>query len=327
MVPLPPSGQGLLWGGARDVGRTPRSWEAPLRQPPGPDRHGPIWPYPEVGRYTEAGGVRWHHLRFGTGPPLLLLHGSASSTHSWAGVASRVRSRFSLVIPDLPGHGYSSDFPSGFGGPDDLARALGAFLRKEAVAPVLVAGHSAGAVLAIRAVTRGWIAPRGVMGVNPALGSRDSFLPPLVAGPLTAFARSRGPAHLGAALFRAAPLAELLLRSTGSRLSQETRSHYRHLLADSRRVRGVLRLMADWDPQGVGAEAAALGIPVRFLTGSRDRWVPPQRVRAHAGGVPVEEVPDRGHLLPEEDPEAVVRSLMRLAVEAGVGEGGPEGSG
>jgi magnesium chelatase accessory protein len=291
-----------------------------LRQPPGPDRHGPIWPYPEVGRYTEAGGVRWHHLRLGTGPPLLLLHGSASSTHSWAAVASRVRSSFSLVIPDLPGHGYSSELPSDLGGPDDLARALGAFLRKEEVDPVLVAGHSAGAVLAIRAASRGWIAPRGILGVNPALGSRDTFLPPLLAGPLTAFARSRGPAHLGAALFRAAPLAELLLRSTGSRVSSDTRDRYRHLLADPRRVRGVLRLMADWDPHGVGTEAAALGIPVRFLTGSRDRWVPPRLVRAHAGGVPVEELPDRGHLLPEEDPDAVARSLRRLAMEAGVGE-------
>ncbi len=289
----------------------------------GSDRNDRLWPYPEVGRYTEAGGVRWHHLRLGTGPSLLLLHGSASSTHAWAEVASRVRSQFSLFIPDLPGHGHSTGLPPALGGLDDLARALGALLRAEGVDPVLVAGHSAGAVLTIRAAARGWIAPRGILGVNPALGSRDTFLPPVLAGPLVSLARSRAPARLGAALFRTVPLAEALLGTTGSRVSPETRLRYRRLLADPDRVAGALRLMADWDPTGVGAEAAALGIPARFLAGSRDRWVPPARVRAHAGGVPVEEVPHRGHLLPEEDPDAVARALGELARVAGLPVGDP----
>jgi magnesium chelatase accessory protein len=284
----------------------------------GSDRSGRLWPYPEVGRYTQAGGVRWHHLRLGTGPSLLLLHGSASSTHAWAEVASRVRSHFSVFIPDLPGHGHSTGLPSDVGGLDDLARALGALLRAEGVDPVLVAGHSAGAVLAIRAAARGWIAPRGLLGVNPALGSRDTFLPPVRAVPLVSLARSRAPARMGAVLFRTVPLAEVLLGTTGSRVSPETRLRYRRLLADPERVAGALRLMADWDPTGAGAEAAALGIPVRFLTGSRDRWVPPVLVRAHAGGIPVVELPDRGHLLPEEDPEAVARALQEMAHAAGI---------
>jgi pimeloyl-ACP methyl ester carboxylesterase len=198
----------------------------------GSDRSGRLWPYPEVGRYTQAGGVRWHHLRLGTGPSLLLLHGSASSTHAWAEVASRVRSHFSVFIPDLPGHGHSTGLPSDVGGLDDLARALGALLRAEGVDPVLVAGHSAGAVLAIRAAARGWIAPRGLLGVNPALGSRDTFLPPVLAGPLVSLARSRAPARMGAVLFRTVPLAEVLLGTTGSRVSPETRLRYRRLLAD-----------------------------------------------------------------------------------------------
>ncbi len=287
-------------------------------RPPGSHRNGQEWPYSEAGRYVDAGGVRWHLLRIGTGPHILLLHGSASSTHAWAGVAERLRGRFSLVIPDLPGHGHSSPLPEGRGGVDDLAEALGALIQGEGLLPSLAVGHSAGAILAIRAASRGWIRPRGILGVNPALGSRDSFLPPSVAGPLLAMARSGLTARLGATLFRGVPLARLLLESTGSRVGPEVTARYRRLLSRPDRVRGVLRLMADWDPGGAGQEASALGLPVRFLTASEDRWVPAELVREFAGGVPVTELPDRGHLLPEEDPTAVASAIEELAAEAGL---------
>ena len=287
-------------------------------RPPDSHQNGQLWPYSEAGRYVEAGGVRWHLLRLGTGPQILLLHGSASSTHAWAGVSERLRDRFSLVIPDLPGHGHSSQLPEGRGGVDDLARALDELLRVEKVDPVLAVGHSAGAVLAIRAASRGWIRPHGLLGVNPALGSRDSFLPPVVAGPLTAAASSSLLARAGAGLFRGLPLAQILLRSTGSRITPEISRRYQQLLGDPGRVRGVIRLMADWVPDGAGSEAAGLGIPVRFLTGSEDRWVSPAVVRAHASGIPVAEVPDRGHLLPEEDPAAVADAIEALGVDAGL---------
>jgi magnesium chelatase accessory protein len=313
---------------------------------PDPDRLGPFGPHPEANRSVEAGGVHWHLRRLGSGPPLLLLHGTASSGQAWAEVASRVRSDFSLVIPDLPGHGHSSGLPaalvrerrrpdSGHQGPDDMARALGALLRAEAVEPALVAGHSVGAVLAIRAASRGWIAPAGILGVNPALGARRDYLPRVFEGPAALLA-GRGPGgssiskgvSLGAAaLFRRTPLAELFLRSTGSRITHDMERHYRALLADPERVRGVLRLQDSWDAEGAGREAAELGrrdppTTVRFVAGDRDRWVPLATIRREAAGLPVEVVAARGHLLPEEDPGAVADAIRRLAREVGVG--GPE---
>ncbi len=317
---------------------------------PDPDRLGPIGPHPEANRSVQAGGVQWHLRRLGSGPPLLLLHGTASSGQAWAEVASRVRSDFSLVIPDLPGHGHSSDLPAGLGpertrpgrregedrvsgrrGPDDMARALGALLRAEGVTPVLVAGHSVGAVLAIRAATRGWIAPAGILGVNPALGGRREYLPRILEGPAALLA-GRGPGggsvaggvSLGAAaLFRRTPLAEALLRSTGSRITPGIERHYRELLADPARIRSVLRMQDAWDAEGAGREAAELGLrkpptTVRFLAGERDRWVPLATIRREAAGLPVEVVAARGHLLPEEDPGAVADAIRRLAREVGV---------
>jgi haloacetate dehalogenase len=44
----------------------------------------------------------------GNGPPLLLLHGYAQSNVMWHRVAPALAERFSLVIPDLPGYGWSA---------------------------------------------------------------------------------------------------------------------------------------------------------------------------------------------------------------------------
>lgn len=289
-----------------------------MRPPPDPDREGSFEPYTEATRSREAGGVHWHLRRLGSGPPLLLLHGSASSCHAWEEVAVRLRSVFSLVIPDLPGHGGSSQLPAGLGGPDDLARALGALLRAEGVAPVLVAGHSVGAVLAIRAASLGWIAPVGILGVNPALGPRSAYLPPLLEPVAAWMARSKGAARLSANLVRGLPLVRGLLRSTGSRISRNVEAKYAELLSDPMRVQGVLQLQAAWDAAGAGVEAESLSARVRFLTGSRDTWVPPARIRREAPGIETVELQDRGHLLPEEDPEAVAQAIERLGEEVGV---------
>jgi haloacetate dehalogenase len=43
----------------------------------------------------------------GSGPPLMLLHGYAQSNVMWHKVAPQLAQRFSLVIPDLPGYGWS----------------------------------------------------------------------------------------------------------------------------------------------------------------------------------------------------------------------------
>ena len=47
----------------------------------------------------------------GEGPPLLLLHGYPQTNVMWHRVAPALAAQFSLIIPDLPGYGWS-DAPS-----------------------------------------------------------------------------------------------------------------------------------------------------------------------------------------------------------------------
>src|SRR6201991_609361 len=85
----------------------------------------------------------------GSGPVLLLLHGIANSSQTWAHVAPALSEHFTLVAPDLLGHGESAtprgDYSLGAhaSGARDVITALGHDR-------VTVAGHSLGGGIAMQ---------------------------------------------------------------------------------------------------------------------------------------------------------------------------------
>ena len=86
--------------------------------------------------------------RRAAGRSILLLHGTGAATHSWRDLAPLLAERFTVVAPDLPGHG----FTSALGVADDAgdgARGRGA-AGALGLPPALIVGHSAGAAIALR---------------------------------------------------------------------------------------------------------------------------------------------------------------------------------
>ena len=68
-------------------------------------------------------GHRVSYRTAGSGPALLLLHGIANSSETWERVAPLLAERFTLIAPDLLGHGDSAT-PRGEDDPEqDLAGA------------------------------------------------------------------------------------------------------------------------------------------------------------------------------------------------------------
>ena len=59
---------------------------------------------PDLSRHESRG---LSYLRGGSGTPLLLLHGLAGSSHTWAPVGERLASEYDVIIPDLSGFGHS----------------------------------------------------------------------------------------------------------------------------------------------------------------------------------------------------------------------------
>ena len=97
----------------------------------------------------ELHGQRVSYRAAGSGPALLLLHGIANSSDTWARVAPLLSDRFTLIAPDLLGHGESAtprgDYSLGAhaSGARDVATALGHDR-------VTVVGHSLGGGIAMQ---------------------------------------------------------------------------------------------------------------------------------------------------------------------------------
>jgi pimeloyl-ACP methyl ester carboxylesterase len=71
------------------------------------EREGRHWPNRGSSQFVRAAGLRWHVQVMGSGPTLLLLHGSGAATHSWRDLAPILARDFRVIAPDLPGHGFT----------------------------------------------------------------------------------------------------------------------------------------------------------------------------------------------------------------------------
>ena len=88
------------------------------------------WPNQASSRFVRAGGFGWHVQVMGPadGPVLLMLHGTAAATHSWRDLAPLLARRFTVVAPDLPGHGFTETPAARRLSPEGMAGAVRSLL-------------------------------------------------------------------------------------------------------------------------------------------------------------------------------------------------------
>lgn len=99
--------------------------------------------YPPTGAFLSVEGTRLHYVRRGSGPPVVMLHGSEGSLLDFADTVLETLSReFEVVAFDRPGHGYSEGPCHAVATPEVQLRLLHeAVCRLGIVRPLLV-GHS-----------------------------------------------------------------------------------------------------------------------------------------------------------------------------------------
>lgn len=277
------------------------------------------WPHRERSRFVRAGGIRWHVQVAGRGPVILLLHGSGASTHSWARLLPLLAERFTVVAPDLPGHGFTeAPAPERLSLPG-VASLVAALVEALGLSPALAAGHSAGAAVAARMTLDRSLRPAGIVGLNPALAAFGPPLGPLRA-PLYALARSAPYARFLAALAGPRTI-EATLASTGSRLDAGLVELYGRLAARPGHVQAVMTMMSRWDVAPLVADYPRLDVPVVLVFGGRDRWIERGAVERAVRRIPRRRsvcIEDTGHLTHEERPAAVAGIIEDLARETGV---------
>ena len=117
--------------------------------------------------------TRLHVVRAGSGDPIVFLHGMGTSSATWGRGMELLGDRFTVIAPDLLGHG-ASPVPDD---PDEYTRDrtlvdLDDILAELDARPVLV-GHSLGGYLALAYAATRPDAARGVVVLNTGPGYRD----------------------------------------------------------------------------------------------------------------------------------------------------------
>ncbi|MFN3972687.1 MAG: alpha/beta fold hydrolase BchO [Gemmobacter sp.] len=269
------------------------------------------WPHHAASRLVMSRPHRWHVQVMGEGPVLLMLHGAGGAGMSWRGLMPLLAGNYRLVVPDLPGQGYTRAGRSDRFGLDAMAEDLLALCARLEAPPMAVIGHSAGGAIALRLAE---LAPlRAVVGVNAALGvfgGLAGVMFPFLAR--TLHAAPFVPQLVAQATGTTARVAALLA-STGSRVDGEGVELYRHLVARHAHVEGTLAMMAQWRLEGLLARLEGISVPTLLVTGAGDRTVEPEVSSRAAARMPqgaTVSLPGLGHLAQEEDAGAVAAAVL-----------------
>ena len=291
------------------------------------NRDGVDWPNRGTSIFVEAAGIRWHVQRMGQGQTLLLLHGTGAATHSWRDLAPILAQHFTVIAPDLPGHGFTqSPQPHRLSLPG-MASDLGQLLRALEVTPEIVVGHSAGAAILARMCLDGGMAPRLLVSLNGAFmpfgGIAHHLFSPLakllVLNPFAPRVFAWQASNPGTV--------ERLIQNTGSTIDPAGIALYRRLVRSQSHVAAALRMMANWRLEPLLHDLPRLTTPLLLIVAENDRSISPdvaRQVREICPHAIIERLAGLGHLAHEENPRLIADLISRYAVHTkGSGESAP----
>jgi magnesium chelatase accessory protein len=251
----------------------------------------------------------------GEGPICLLLHGTGAATHSWRDVMPSLARHYTVVAMDLPGHGFtkgSGQRPTLEG----MAKSVAALLDALEIMPALIVGHSAGVAIAAQMLLdKQWRAP--LIGFTPALmpfpGLAAKIFPSLAkmlfTNPFVAIIFSRMAQAPG-------QTAKFLGRATGSKIDAAGARYYTRLFSKSGHCDGAIRMMANWQLEGLGARLGELTSPVLLVSAADDAAIPKAAVLQAVALIPACETLEMaavGHLAHEEDPVQAAKIVTEFA--------------
>ena len=242
--------------------------------------------------------------------PLVLVHGTADSLHTWEGWVKALAPRHRVISFDLPGFGLTGPSASADYRGDTYARFVLALMDRLGVQRFAIGGNSLGGEVAWRTA---WLAPERVTRLILVDAAGPAFKSDAVP---VAFLAARVPV-LNQAFdwVLPKPMVVASLRNVygdPSRVSDDlVERHYELTLREGNRRALVQRLQQN--RRGEDAQRIAeLKQPTLILWGGRDRLIPPavaEQFHQRIAGSRLVMFDDLGHVPQEEDPARTVAAV------------------
>jgi pimeloyl-ACP methyl ester carboxylesterase len=112
---------------------------------------------PEIGATVDAGGIKTNYLEAGTGPTVVLIHGSGpgvTAYANWRLVLPALAERFRVLAPDMVGFGFTERPEKAEYGLDVWADQVVNFIDALDLGQVSLVGNSFGGAIALRVAAR-----------------------------------------------------------------------------------------------------------------------------------------------------------------------------
>ncbi len=103
---------------------------------------------PAVGNYLDNNGVKIYYEVYGTGQPLVLIHGNGGSIKGRAWFIDTLSKKYKVIMMDNRCHGKSA-CPSGYLTYEQMADDLNAVLNELHIDSVMIWGHSDGGIVGL----------------------------------------------------------------------------------------------------------------------------------------------------------------------------------
>jgi pimeloyl-ACP methyl ester carboxylesterase len=271
------------------------------------------WSLPEIFDF-EGQAVRFGRLGAADLPPLVLVHGTPFSSVVWRRIAPHLTEYRQVFYYDLLGYGRSDMRPGQDVSLAVQGRLFAALLRHWGVSKPEVVGHDFGGCTSLRAhllhgceyrsltlIDPVALAPWGSPFVRHVRDHEAAFagLPPYIHAAIL-------PAYIGGAAFHALPAQTLQLYVDPWSGESGQAAFYRQIAQMDQRYTDEIE-----------SRYGEMRCPVHIFWGEQDRWIPLERgheLAARIAGSSLRVVPESGHLVQEDAPEALVAGLLRDVV-------------
>ncbi len=260
-----------------------------------------------------------HHLKIGSGPPLLLLHGLFDTGQTWDRLVPQLSDRFTLYAIDLPGFGktplpkrWSNSFSA-------MVDAVLGFLDKQGIAKISLVGNSMGGSLSLAICEAApkrvdriiLLNPFGLPQVPVAVKSARSLmgrlLPYLLLEPAI---RQCAKVIFSRALF------------DKDRLTSEALEQRVEPFASLQQRRNLFRFLREISTETIKViddKVPSILQPVLILWGKEDGWLSQDHwmhLKDRLPNARVQLFPDCGHLPQIEKPEDVATTIVAFLSES-----------
>jgi pimeloyl-ACP methyl ester carboxylesterase len=271
-------------------------------------------------RYTQSGsnfvkimGADVHYVDEGQGKPIVMIHGFASSLHTWNRVADELKRTHRVIRVDLPPFGVTGPLRSSTGDIETMnlptyRRFIDTFLQALNIAPATFIGNSLGGLIAWDYAIRHREAVNKLVLIDSA--GFPMKLPIYIGLFNSALVRMSSPWWLPEAIIKSAVRN---VYGDPRKIDALTLRRYVEFFHAEGTRAAIGKMVPTLDFNEVDTNVLrTLNVPTLVLWGAKDRWIPPAHAEEFASRIPGAKsvmYAGLGHVPMEEAPERVMADL------------------